>query len=269
MKLTSLIIAMSIAGAHAGARTDLEATLDPMSKPVDCFDLLANGVEFNRNGVIRRAVRVDTANEQRNCVEFDFEPFNRFGIIYCTADIFGIGPTRLYDADHPNIGGKTIDEYVAGLCTDYSLDGEDGGWPVPLYSSNPCAGSEPESINNDAENFKAGYYARTGFRITRAFEGLQSPGDNVTNAVIAERRNVLNVHGIHTFEFAKTITNGVITEFSGQIVAVAKEEALTGTTGTIPIVGGTGKYLGAQGYISYENFRNAASNNKFKICLLK
>ena len=185
------------------------------------------------------------------------------------ADIFGIGPTRLYDADHPNIGGKTIDEYVAGLCTDYSLDGEDGGWPVPLFSPNPCAGSEPESINNDAENFKAGYYARTGFRITRAFEGLQSPGDNVTNAVLAEPRNRLNVHGIHTFEFAKTITNGVITELSGQIVAVAKEEALTGTTGTIPIVGGTGKYLGAQGYISYENFRTAAANNKFKICLLK
>ena len=79
----------------------------------------------------------------------------------------------------------------------------------------------------------------------------------------------MNVHGIHTFEFAKTITNGVITEVSGQIVAVAKEEALTGIVGTIPIVGGTGKYLGAQGYISYENFRTADANNKFKICLLK
>ena len=84
MKFTSRIIAVSITGAHAGARTDLEATLDPMSKPVDCFDLLANGVEFNRNSVIQRSVRVDTANEGRACANFNLAPYNRFGALYCT-----------------------------------------------------------------------------------------------------------------------------------------------------------------------------------------
>ena len=157
---------------------------------------------------------------------------------------------------------------MAGLCTDYALNGKPGGYPLPLHGGNPCAGSEPDSIDNDAENYKAGYYSRTGARVARTYEGLdRSP-------VNEDERNMDDVHSLHSFSFPEKYENGKAVGALSQIMAVSTDGDSNGGpggggTGSTAIVGGTGIYTGARGIIFYKNFRFSSMNNEFNICLFK
>ena len=156
---------------------------------------------------------------------------------------------------------------MAGLCTDYALNGKPGGYPLPLHGGNRCAGSDPDSIDNDAENYKAGYYSRTGARVARIYQGLD-------RAFLADDRNWDDVHSLHSFPFPEKYVNGKASGALSQIMAISTDGNSNsgpggGGTGSTAIVGGTGIYTGARGIIFYKNFRFSSMNNEFNICLYK
>jgi hypothetical protein len=261
MKLSYLLSVLSITGASANRRTDLndQRREERRLLSLDCFTVIANGVEFNAASAIRRSIRVDTVNEARQCLEFGFEPFIRFGSTYCTGDTFAIGNVRLYDEDEP-FGDLSAEEFVAGLCTNYTEDGKLGGYPTPLgVSACPLA-----ELEDRAETSRVGYYSRSGTRVARVVDGLSA----LPVQLGGDPRNVFDVHSIHTFTFPNAANT-----FTSQIVAVSLDGTSNGANdsaggvGSAAIVGGTGDYELARGVVNYKNFRLADANNMFEICL--